>query len=134
MATVSHFEDIEAWKKARNLSKEIYMCTGQGDFRHDYNLRDQIRRAVISVMSNIAEGFERGSNKEFIQYLYIAKGSTAEVEAQLYIALDNSYINQEKFNELKMLTKSIKSLLAGFIRYLSNSNQKGHKYKQRVNN
>ncbi len=110
------------------------MCTGQGGFRHDYNLRDQIRRAVISVMSNIAEGFERGSNKEFIQYLYIAKGSTAEVEAQLYIALDNSYINQEKFNELKMLTKSIKSLLAGFIRYLSNSNQKGHKYKQRVNN
>lgn len=130
MSSISKFEDIEAWQKVRLLSKAIYAYTRQGDFAKDFNLRDQIRRAVISIMSNIAEGFERGSNKEFIHFLYIAKGSTAEIESQLYIALDNNYIDRDKFNDLMGLTKSIKSLIAGFIRYLSHSGQKGHKFKQ----
>ncbi len=84
MARIEKFEDIDAWQKARALSKAIYSVTGNGAFSHDFGLRDQIRRAAVSIMSNIAEGFDRGSNREFTQFLYIAKGSTAEVQAQLY--------------------------------------------------
>jgi four helix bundle protein len=88
MANISKFEEIEAWCKARLLTKEIYAATSQGEFAHDFALRDQIRRASVSIMSNIAEGFERGGNKEFRQFLFMAKGSAGEVRSQLYIALD----------------------------------------------
>ncbi|MEA2084022.1 MAG: four helix bundle protein [Thermodesulfobacteriota bacterium] len=88
MAKIGKFEDIEAWKKARELTKEIYVISNEGPFARDFGLRDQVRRAAVSVMSNIAEGFDRGGNRELIQFLYIAKGSAAEVQAQLYVALD----------------------------------------------
>ncbi|TAK06448.1 four helix bundle protein, partial [bacterium] len=89
---VKSFEDLEVWKETRRLSKEIYAATQDAKFSKDFGLRDQIRRAAVSVMSNIAEGFERGGNQEFIQFLYIAKGSCGEVRSQLYVALDQGYI------------------------------------------
>jgi four helix bundle protein len=129
MATIQSFEDIDAWQKARQLSKMVYEYTKQDAFKKDYGLCDQIRRAAVSVMSNIAEGFDRSGNKEFIQFLFIAKGSTAEIESQLYVALDNGYINEEQFTEVTSLTNVIKSLLSGFIRYLKKSDMKGYKFK-----
>src|ERR1043166_8669134 len=89
---VKNFEDLEIWKSARDLTKEIYRLTSEQRFSKDFRFRDQIRGASISIMSNVAEGFERGGNQEFIQFLYIAKGSCGEVRSQLYIALDQSYV------------------------------------------
>ena len=129
MTVLRRFEDIDAWQKARQLSNMVYEYTKQDAFKKDYSLCDQIRRAAVSVMSNIAEGFDRGGNKEFIQFLSIAKGSTSEIESQLYIALDNNYISQKQFNEIIEISTSTKSLLSGFIRYLKNTNMKGHKFK-----
>jgi len=88
MATFNNFEDIEAWQKARQLTKRIYEITKKGALAKDYGLKDQIRRASVSIMSNIAEGFERGGNKEFIQFLSTAKGSSGEVRSQLYVIVD----------------------------------------------
>ena len=88
MSTIDKFEDMEVWQNARSITKKTYICSGSGQFSKDYGLRDQIQRAAVSIMSNIAEGFERGSNKEFIQFLFIAKGSAGEVRSQLYVALD----------------------------------------------
>lgn len=127
MAKIERFEDIEVWQKARGLSKAIYAVTGDGAFARDFGLSDQIRRAAVSVMSNIAEGFERGSNKEFIQFLYIAKGSAGEVRAQLYVALDQGYIDQNGFNSLKRDVSEISRMISGLITYLSRSNFKGEK-------
>ena len=90
MATFHRFEDIDAWQKARELTRAVYAASRSGSFSKDFALRDQIRRASISVMSNIAEGFERGGNKEFRQFLSTAKGSAGEVRAQRYVALDHS--------------------------------------------
>ncbi len=88
MAKIKQFEDIESWKKARRLTKEIYDATSAGKFVRDFGLKDQIRRAAVSILSNIAEGFERGGDKEFLQFLAVAKGSCGELRAQLYVALD----------------------------------------------
>jgi four helix bundle protein len=95
MASIEKFEDIEAWQKARELTREIYRVTNQGAFAKDFGLRDQIRRASVSIMSNIAEGFGRGGNREFIQFLSMAKGSVSEVQAQLYVAVDVGYITKD---------------------------------------
>ena len=95
MATFKSFEDIEAWQKARELTVEIYSISKKGPFGKDYALKNQIQRASIAVMSNIAEGFERGGNREFSQFLSIAKGSVGEVRSQLYIALDQEYLHGE---------------------------------------
>ena len=100
MATIKRFEDIGAWQKARELSKEIYAITKIGEFSKDYELKGQIRKASGSIMDNISEGFERGGKGEFIQFLGIAKGSCGEVRLQLYRALDRKHIDKEKFNEL----------------------------------
>jgi four helix bundle protein len=127
MSGIGCFEDIEVWQKARELTREIYALSNEGLFARDFGLRDQIRRASVSVMSNIAEGFERGSNKEFIQYLYIAKGSAGEVRAQLYVALDQTYINQAKFNLSNKNATEISRMLSGFINYLNKSSYKGAK-------
>jgi four helix bundle protein len=97
---VEKFEDIIAWQKARALTARIYQLTQQGKFARDYGLRDQIQRASVSIMSNIAEGFERGRPSEFHQFLSVAKGSCAELRSQIYIAFDAGYINQEVFDEL----------------------------------
>jgi len=118
MANIEKFEEIEAWQKARELTREIYRITNQGSFVKDFGLRDQIRRAAVSVMSNIAEGFGRGGNKEFIQFLSTAKGSASEVQAQLYVALDAEYITKEQFQLLYDLAQSSGKLTGGFIRYL----------------
>ncbi len=127
MSSIGCFEDIDAWQKARELTREIYALSNEGLFARDFGLRDQIRRASVSIMSNIAEGFERGSNKEFIQFLYIAKGSAGEVRAQLYVALDQTYINQASFNLLNKNAAEISRMLSGFINYLNKSSFKGEK-------
>lgn len=114
---------------ARKLSAAIYSTTNSGGFSRDFGLKDQIRRAAVSVMSNISEGFDRGGNKEFIQFLYIAKGSAAEIQAQLYVALDAEYISPEKFQDLYGQAKSTAKLSGGFIRYLAGTKHKGVKFK-----
>jgi len=119
MASIEKFEDIEAWQKARELTRKIYKVTNQGAFARDFGLRDQIRRASVSIMSNIAEGFERGGDVEFRRFLAIAKGSTGEVKAQLYVALDAGLINEAQFNELYQLATETGNLIGGFMRYLS---------------
>jgi len=128
MASIERFEDIEAWQKARELTREIYRITNQGAFVKDFGLRDQIRRAAVSIMSNIAEGFGRGGNKEFIQFLSTAKGSASEVEAQLYVALDAEYITKDQFQQLYGLAQSSGKMIGGFIRYLQKSDHKGVKF------
>jgi len=129
MASIQKFEDIEAWQKARELTNAVYFCSGKGAFAKDFGLRDQIRRAAVSIMSNIAEGFERGGSAEFSQFLAIAKGSAGEVEAQLYVAFDQGYINQEQFDSIRSTASSTKKLIAGLMNYLKRSNLKGQKYK-----
>ena len=129
MATLTRFEDIQAWQKARDLTRAVYACSKTGDFSKDYGLRDQIRRASVSVMSNIAEGFERGGKAEFMQFLAIAKGSAGEVESQLYIAFDQNYISEQEFILLKELAISTKRLIAAFMNYLKQSEIKWQKYK-----
>ncbi|MEL6445389.1 MAG: four helix bundle protein [Bacteroidota bacterium] len=105
MAAFKRFEDMEAWQAARRLVGEIYAATNTGAFQRDFSLRDQIRRAAISVPSNIAEGFERGSDRDFARFLLIAKGSAGEVRAQLYCALDLGYLSNEEFQHLHDLVK-----------------------------
>jgi four helix bundle protein len=128
MSKILRFEEIEAWTKARVLTREIYGATSAGEFARDFGLRDQIRRASVSAMSNIAEGFERGGNKEFVQYLSNAKGSAGEVRSQLYVALDVGFLNQKKFGELFGLAEETSRLIAGFMRYLQQSNYRGSKF------
>jgi len=127
--TIKKFEDLESWKKARQLTTRIYEVTGQGDFKYDFALRDQIRRASISILSNIAEGFERGGDKEFLQFLATAKGSCGEVRAQLYVALDRSYVTLEVFYDLIETTNEIGRLLSGLMKYLAQSSLRGSKYR-----
>lgn len=100
MASFQRFEDIEAWQTAREITQTVYKLSSDGEFSKDYPLRDQIRRASISIMSNIAEGFSRRSNREFIQFLFTAKASAAEVQCQLYIAKDQHYIDSATFEKL----------------------------------
>jgi four helix bundle protein len=128
MATIKSFEDIEAWQKARSLSKEIFELTNVGTFSKDFGLRDQINRASGSIMDNIAEGFERNGTKEFIQFLAIAKGSAGEVLSQLSRALDRNHLTNEQYNNLAESTKQISKMINGFITYLRDSNLKGMKF------
>jgi four helix bundle protein len=118
---IDRFEDIEAWKEARGLVKEIY-CSFNNI--KDFSFKDQIQRAALSIMSNIAEGFDRGSNKEFIQYLIIARGSVSEVKSLTYAALDIGYIDRHTFMRYSDSCLKLTNLLNGFIRYLRNSNRK----------
>jgi four helix bundle protein len=118
MATVKQFEDLHVWQEARGLVSEVYKVTKQRAFRRDFSLRDQITRAAVSSMSNIAEGFERGSRREFIQFLNVAKGSTGEVRSQLYVALDQEYVDQKMFEKLRGSALAVSRRLAKFIRYL----------------
>jgi len=107
------FEDIIAWQKARSLSAAIYRVTSRGSFAKDYELLRQIRRATISIMSNIAEGFERGKASEFHQFLCVAKGSCAEVRSQLYTALDANHLTDVDFNELMALAVETGKVIGG---------------------
>jgi len=111
--SISRFEDLIAWQKARELTREIYAVTGSGEFSRDFGLRDQIRRASVSVMSNLAEGFDRASRADFHRFIVIAKGSCAEVRAQLYVALDAGYINREMAAKLHDMATEVSRILAG---------------------
>ncbi|MCA1566517.1 MAG: four helix bundle protein [Acidobacteria bacterium] len=130
MATFQSFEEIEAWQKARVLTRQIYTATNQGSFSKDYGLRDQIRRASVSIMSNIAEGCERSGTGEFAQFLTIAKGSAGEVRAQLYVAFDQGYIERDSFEELLGTAAQISRMLSGLMSYLRKSDLAGTKYKK----
>jgi four helix bundle protein len=129
MATIERHEDIQGWQRARELTKFVYAITKQDAFARDFSLKDQIRRAAVSVMSNIAEGFERGGRAEFIQFLSIAKSSAAEVQSQLYVALDQEYITPEQFDQGYELCDEAMRLIGGFMAYLRKSPIKGTKYK-----
>ncbi len=118
MATIERFEDIEAWKVARALTQQIYQLSERGGFARDYGLRDQMRRAAVSVMSNIAEGFESRSQAMFADFLGRAKGSAGELRAQLYVALGAGYLSQEEFSRLKTETEHCSRLISRFISYL----------------
>jgi len=116
---ITTFEDIKAWQASRVLAKMVYETVKSNNgSSNDYKFREQIQSAAVSIMSNIAEGFSRRTTKEFIQFLFIAKGSTAEVQSQLYVALDQSYIDDEKFDELYSKSDEVARLLSGFILYL----------------
>lgn len=110
---MEYFEDMIAWQKARALVSTIYTISENGRFARDFGLRDQIRRASVSIMSNLAEGFERGSIREFHQYLVIAKGSCAEVRSQLYVALDVEYIDADTFQAIKAKTDEVSRVIGG---------------------
>ncbi len=129
MAKIEKFEDILAWQKARELTQLVYRASRRGEFAKDFALRDQIRRAVISITSNIAEGFERGGTKEFVQFLGHAKGSCGEVRSQLYIALDEAYFSQPDWEELHNRCLEISRLLDGFAKYLRQTEIKGRKFQ-----
>jgi four helix bundle protein len=118
MPTAQQFEDLKVWQEARVIVREIYQVTKVREFSRDFSLRDQITRAAVSTMSNIAEGFERGSRKEFIQFLTIAKGSNGEVRSQLYVALDQEYLAEATFSALKQSCVELSRRIARFIRYL----------------
>lgn len=118
MASVKRFEDLEAWKLARELVNLIYDLTDKDIFKRDYDLKDQMRRAAVSIMSNIAEGFERGSDKDFSRFLFIAKASCGEIRSQLYVSLDRKYIAQEEFNLATEKSIITSQRTSGLIKYL----------------
>ena len=119
---IKNFEDIMAWKKARKIVNKIYNITDDRSWEHDYALKDQIERASISIMSNIAEGFERETTKEFIRFLYMSRGSVGEVKSLIYILLDRNIIKGNSFKELHNELSEIGKILNGFIAYLKNRN------------
>jgi len=119
---IKNFEEIESWKRARQLSKKIYKITSTEKFSKDWELKEQIRRAAISVMSNIAEGFDSSSKIEFARFLGISRRSASEVQSQLYIALDQNYIDANDFNPLYKETEEIRKMITGFIKYLKGLN------------
>jgi len=127
---IKNFEDLEIWKCSRVLTKEIYRLTADQKFSRDFKFRDQIRGAVISIMSNIAEGYERGGNQEFIQFLYIAKASCGEVRSLLYVALDEGYLTPKQFEELIESFKRLSVMTSNLIDYLRRSSFKGAKYNE----
>jgi four helix bundle protein len=129
MAKIEKFEDLEAWKMARKATKDVYEISSSEQFSRDFALVNQMRRASISVLSNIAEGFERGGDKEFLQFLSIAKGSCGEVRAQLYVALDQNYIDDEKFKRISEGLSETSRVISGLMKYLRQSELRGSKFK-----
>ena len=127
MATVQRFEDLICWQKSRLLAKEVYKVMRECK---DYGFRDQIQRASVSVVSNIAEGFERGTRQEFLNYLFIAKGSAGEVRAQLYVALDVGYLNIETFKYLNNLAMECSRLIQSFADKVKGGSRQGMQFKQ----
>jgi len=121
--TIERFEDIDGWKLGRELTRAVYTTASKGTFARDHGLRDQIQRASSLVMHNIAEGFDGGSNAEFIKFLRYSQRSASEVQSQLYVALDQGYIRQDEFGSLYELAHQAKAKIGGFISYLLKSEQ-----------
>jgi four helix bundle protein len=132
MATIEKFEDIKAWQKARIFSKNIFLIGTTTRLEKDFKLRDQINASSGSVMDNIAEGFGRGGNNEFIQFLEVAHASACESQSQLYQLLDRGYIDEGKFSELYNMAAEIKRMILGLVDYLNSSPIAGPKFKDRV--
>jgi four helix bundle protein len=129
MSKIEKFEDVVAWQRARELTKEIYAQTKNGAFAKDFGLKDQIQRASVSIMGNVAEGFDRGGDKEFLQYFSISKGSCAEVKSHLYAALDQQYLTTAQFTRLYKQADEVGRVLSGSMAYLRQSDLKGRKFK-----
>jgi four helix bundle protein len=121
MTTIKNFEELKAWQKARELAGYIYELTRQDKFSRDFGLRDQIQRAASSVMHNIAEGFESGSDPEFVRFLKMARRSAGEVQSQLYLALDVGYITEQERQKAYDLGMDVKKLINGMMTYLRKS-------------
>lgn len=115
---IKRFEDIEAWKEARRLVNMTYDLTGKPLFRKDFGLREQIQRAAVSCMSNVAEGFDSDTKQQFIQLLSYTKRSSSEVQSELYVALDRKYVTEKEFDYAYNQAASVRKLTNGFIRYL----------------
>ena len=115
---IQRFEDIQSWQEARSLTKRVYGITKDLPFKRDQALCGQIQRASVSIMANIAEGFDRQSRKEFVQFLYYASASASEVQSHLYVALDQGYVSEACFKELHDRARKVKGLINGFIAYL----------------
>ncbi len=124
MATILKFEDIVAWQKALELSDLIYEHSNKDKFSKDFGLRDQMRRASVSVVSNIAEGFEREGNNQFIYFLLVAKASAGELRAQMYVARNQKYITTEEFEKLNNKVLEVSKTISGFISYLRTQKKK----------
>ena len=129
MATITRFEDLEIWQEARRLAKEIHIISIETELKNDFRFRDQIKASSGSVMDNIAEGFERNGNLEFRQFLSIAKGSAGKSRSQLYRVLDFNYINDEKFNVLRIDYENLSGKINNFISYLNKKDFKGTKFQ-----
>ncbi|MGE5682901.1 MAG: four helix bundle protein [Bacillota bacterium] len=121
---LTSFEDLECWKLSREIVKKVYNLTSREGFRKDFGLRDQIQRAGVSIMANISEGFDSGTDKSFLIFLSYSYRSASEVQSLLYVALDLEYINKSSFEELYQNIKNVKGLLSGLKRYLTNSPKK----------
>ena len=121
MSKFNSFEEIKAWIKAGELNSEIYVISNKGLFKTDYDLKSQIRRSCISISSNIAEGFERETTKEFIRFLFVAKGSAGEFRSQLYLAKDLNYIENDDFERLNVKVNEISKMISGLIKYLNST-------------
>lgn len=118
---INRFEDLECWQQARKIVNRVYRVCRVGEFRRDYGLVDQMKRAALSIMANIAEGFSRKGNKEFIQFLFIAKSSAAELQSHLYVGLDQGYIHQPQFDELYEGADKVQRQISNFIKYLKST-------------
>lgn len=118
---ITRFEDLECWKEARNMVNRVYSVCRVIELKKDYSLTDQIRRAAVSIMANIAEGFARKGNKEFVQFLYISKSSAAELQSHLYIALDQGYLSKNEFEELYNISEKVQRMISNFIKYLTST-------------
>jgi len=129
MGTIKRFEDIVAWQKARELARMVYVMTREGSLSKDFGMHDQIQRAAVSVGSNIAEGFARSGNKEFLNFLWIAHGSAAEVQSQLYTILDAGYITESEFGEVYDCSRQCSALIYKLITSLKRSSVSGDKYR-----
>ena len=125
---IKNFEELEIWQIARRLTQEVYTLAQTSKLSRDYGLRDQMQRAAVSTMSNIAEGFEQGGNQEFVQFLYVAKASCGELRSQLYVALDQKYINPQAANEMTMTLKRLSMMIKHLIDHLKQSGMRGPKY------
>jgi four helix bundle protein len=126
--TVENFEDLNVWKQARQLTQDTYRLTKTERFSKDFGLRDQIQRAAVSIMSNIAEGFERGGNQEFLQFLYVAKASCGEARSQLYVALDQGYVTENEADKLLQSFKRLSGMIRNLVTYIRQSEMKGEKF------